>query len=485
METNLLDFAGTDERAGFRLWRFEVLNWGTFDHHVWKMDIEGHNALLTGDIGSGKSTLVDALTTLLVSPQRITYNQAAGATTRERTLGSYVRGAYKTEKDESQFAAKAVHLRKEGSYSVLLGYFFNEGYQTGVTLMQVFWAREGQTQPERFYAVVPGSMSIAGDLGHFKSIADLKKRLRKRPDMILEDSFARYAAEFRRRMDIRSEQAMDLFYKTVSMKAVGNLTEFVRSHMLEEPPVRVRVEEMCRDFENLNRAHESVLKARDQIGWLVPLVEECDRLVEVGRNNAGLHRCREALHAYFSGQWADLLDKWIVQKDSEHEKLMDYLLRKKELQGTLRARQEELQRSIAESGGGRLERLAQDIVRLTEEKDRREERSREYARFCRAVKLPDASGMEAFHANREKAKALETAMDTRRRQKEDARVDVQVALTKMKENAGRLDVEIASLRARRWRSRRRTCRLPESFCRCVPEPRNGKGPWNACCTTLA
>jgi uncharacterized protein YPO0396 len=30
------------------------------------MQLDGKNALLTGDIGSGKSTLVDAVTTLLV-----------------------------------------------------------------------------------------------------------------------------------------------------------------------------------------------------------------------------------------------------------------------------------------------------------------------------------------------------------------------------------------------------------------------------------
>ncbi len=37
----------------------------------------------------------------------------------------------------------------------------------------------------------------------------------------------------RRLLGIRSEQAMELFHQTVSMKSVGNLTDFVRSHMLE------------------------------------------------------------------------------------------------------------------------------------------------------------------------------------------------------------------------------------------------------------
>ncbi|MCB1568761.1 MAG: hypothetical protein KDI69_08125, partial [Xanthomonadales bacterium] len=90
-----LDFVADDSRVGFRLQRLEVLNWGTFDRHVWRYELDGRNGLLTGDIGSGKSTLVDAVTTLLVPAQRIAYNKAAGAEARERSLRSYVLGHYK------------------------------------------------------------------------------------------------------------------------------------------------------------------------------------------------------------------------------------------------------------------------------------------------------------------------------------------------------------------------------------------------------
>ncbi|MDZ7642662.1 MAG: ATP-binding protein [Desulfurivibrio sp.] len=87
-EPQLLDFSGDDRLAGFRLHRLEVYNWGTFDSRVWTLHLNGANALLTGEIGSGKSTLVDAVTTLLVPAQRIAYNKAAGAESRERDLRS-------------------------------------------------------------------------------------------------------------------------------------------------------------------------------------------------------------------------------------------------------------------------------------------------------------------------------------------------------------------------------------------------------------
>lgn len=81
-----LDFTADDTLSGFRLIRLEVLNWGTFDTRVWTLQLDGRNGLLTGDIGSGKSTLVDAITTLLVPANRVAYNKAAGADSKERTL---------------------------------------------------------------------------------------------------------------------------------------------------------------------------------------------------------------------------------------------------------------------------------------------------------------------------------------------------------------------------------------------------------------
>ncbi|HYG69842.1 MAG TPA: ATP-binding protein, partial [Anaeromyxobacteraceae bacterium] len=65
-EVQRLDFAASDERTGFRLRRLEVFNWGTFHGRVWQVRADSRNTLVTGEVGSGKSTLVDALTTLLV-----------------------------------------------------------------------------------------------------------------------------------------------------------------------------------------------------------------------------------------------------------------------------------------------------------------------------------------------------------------------------------------------------------------------------------
>lgn len=130
--------------AGYRLQRLEVFNWGTFDKRVWRLSADGATALLTGDIGSGKSTLVDALSTLLLPANRIAYNKAAGADTRERTLRSYVEGHYKSERVEATGTSRPVGLRDQRHYSVILGVFANDGFDESITLAQVFHQKDRQ-----------------------------------------------------------------------------------------------------------------------------------------------------------------------------------------------------------------------------------------------------------------------------------------------------------------------------------------------------
>ncbi len=191
-QTMGLDFVA-DDLAGFRLHRLEVFNWGTFDGRVWVLNPSGKNALLTGDIGSGKSTLVDAVTTLLVPAHRIAYNKAAGADNKERTLRSYVLGHYKSERNEASGTAKPVALRDHNNYSVILGVFHNAGYDQTVTLAQVFWMTERQGQPARFFVRAERALSIATDFAHFGSeIAALRKKLRGLGTEV-SDSFPPYA----------------------------------------------------------------------------------------------------------------------------------------------------------------------------------------------------------------------------------------------------------------------------------------------------
>ena len=309
---------------GFRLDRLELLNWGTFNDRVWILSANSRNTLVTGDIGSGKSTIVDAITTLLLPANRISYNKAAGAETRERSLRSYVLGHFKSERNETTGATAPVALRDATKFSVILGVFTNEGYGETVTIAQVFWMPGGDRagQPARLYVTADSALSINPHFSDFGTeMTQLRKRLRAHPGVLIHDAFPQYGKDFRRRLGIESEQAMELFHQTVSMKSVGNLTQFVREHMLEPFDAAKATRDIVAHFEDLTKAHEAVQRAQAQLGVLTPLIADCDAHDKVAAEIAALTAQREALRYYFADHKLRLVDGLLSNLYTERTRL--------------------------------------------------------------------------------------------------------------------------------------------------------------------
>lgn len=459
-----LDFAADDTLTGFRLERLEVFNWGTFDERVWVLRVDGRNGLLTGDIGSGKSTLVDAITTLLVPAQRIAYNKAAGADSKERTLRSYVLGHYKSERNEVTGTAKPVSLRDHNSYSVILGVFRNTGFDSTVTLAQVFWMKDSQAQPARFFVCAERDLSIAADFSRFGTdIAQLRKKLRGLGAEI-EDTFPKYSAWFRRRFGIENEQALELFHQTVSMKSVGNLTDFVRSHMLEPFDVAPRVDALIAHVDDLNRAHEAVLKAKRQVELLTPLVEDCDSHGEQGQLLEGWRTCRESLKPYFAGLKLGLVERRLQLLDEDHARLASRKARHEEARDQGRARVDDLRRAVAAQGGDRIAQLEAEIREEEREGSRRQERAQRYAAIVKLLGETEATDEPAFVSQRQRLAERRSALVDDEAQKQNAMTEWSVAFREGNERRNLLEDEIASLKARRNNIPREQVAMRSSLC---------------------
>ncbi len=444
-----LDFITDDTLSGFRLKRLEVFNWGTFDGRVWTLQLDGKNGLLTGDIGSGKSTLVDAVTTLLVPANRVAYNKAAGADSKERSLRSYVLGHYKSERNEITGTAKPVPLRDANNYSVILGVFHNAGYDQTVTLAQVFWLKDAQGQPARFFVGAERELSIANDFSRFGAdISQLRKKLRGLGAEI-EDSFPKYGAWFRRRFGIDNEQALELFHQTVSMKSVGNLTDFVRSHMLEPFDTASRISALIAHFDDLNRAHEAVLKAKRQVELLTPLTADCRRHGELGTDIEQLRQARDALRSYFSGLKLACLDKRLNLLKDDWDKQDNQVKRLEHQHDEHSGRVSELKTAMAENGGDQLERLKNDIKKNEKIRNWRKQRADRYAELVKQIDELPATHETEFLSQRkqwtERASELQENADDLENLERDHDFD----LRNCREKHQALLDEIAGLKIRR------------------------------------
>jgi uncharacterized protein YPO0396 len=395
----ILEFPNAGASAGFRLERLELLNWGTFHEHVWALDVRSENALVTGDIGSGKSTLVDAITTLLVPPQRQQYNKAAGAETKERSARSYFLGYYKKERSEGS-SSKPVGLREPGSYSVLLARFRNQALEADVTVAQVFWMGSADGQPERIYLVADRVLTIKEHFADFgQEVGGLKKRLRKL-GVELNESFPPYASAFRRRFGLENEQALALFQQTVSMKSVGNLTDFVRDHMLDAFPIEERVAVLLGHFESLQKAHDAVLRAKEQIEALTPIVDEGARHTAAKTLIAKLTACRRGVPAWFASAKIELLTAKNRGLNDDLKACEAELAEQIRLRDEDRASRDGLKTAISEAGGDRIEQIKEQIGRHEKERERRRQNAERYGVNAVAVGLAREVDPTSFEANR-------------------------------------------------------------------------------------
>lgn len=466
-ETLDLEFMDDDRLAGFRLQRVEVFNWGTFDGRVWTLRLDGRNGLLTGDIGSGKSTLVDAVTTLLVPSHRVAYNKAAGAEVHERTLRSYVLGYYKTERQEILGNSRPVALRNADSYSVILGVFHNFGYGRTVTLAQVFWIKDAAAQPARLYVACERDLSIASDFSAFgPEIAALRKRL-KLLGAETFDTFPPYGAWFRRRFGIENDQALELFHQTVSLKSVGNLTDFVRTHMLEAFDVASRTGALLSHFEDLNRAHEAVLKAKRQVGMLKPLVEDCDRYQDMRHEVNELRACREALRPWFAARKLELLALRIASLTEELARHRATVVRLEEHRSSQRIRERELHRARAESGGDRIEAIAIEIHRLQSELNQRKARSDRYGELLRKLGSRPAVTPEGFVRQRAETMTLRESAEYDESRVQNALNELGVKAVQARREYERFLEEIKGLRRRQSNIAERQVSMRRSLCQAL------------------
>ncbi len=449
-QTELFDLTTNNKETGFRLERLEVYNWGTFNQHVWHIEPQRENALLTGDIGSGKSTLVDAITTLLVPHHRITYNKAAGAESKERNLYSYIRGEYKNEKDDFTQSAKAISLRGENSYTVLLGYFYSAGFSQGVTLAQVFWLKDNKRNPEKLFIITQKPLTITKHFSGFGSdILKLKNQLRHDNQIELFDNFTKYSASFRKLFGIHNEQALELFYQTVSMKSVGNLTEFVRNHMLEKCDIDSRIQELRHNFDNLSRAHEAILKAKHQITLLKPLADDALLYENLGTTISQLDTCRASLHPYFASQKAELLNKCIVQLEVEIERDQEKIIQYKKDKQELATQEGQIKKSIDDNGGQQLQAIEQEIERLTLEREQKQKTATHYLSLAEKLNLNKNLSEDSFAHNAKLAHTLLEEINVLEKDLQIKQVNVQIEIKAIESQQSEISNELISLKSRK------------------------------------
>lgn len=346
MQTPPTTSAGTPPRPGFRLARLEVRNWGTFHEKVHVLDPEGETALLIGENGSGKSTLVDALLTLLVPKVKRNYNLSAGsgARKRERDEKSYVMGAYGSESGVEETRAKTKFLReKAASPTILLAVFRNEVLGEAVTIGQVLWIHDDEVK--KLHLLARSQKSIAVDFKALGESRSWKKTLRAR-GFEVEDTFADYAEKVVQSLGMESVTTLHLFAQTVAIKEIGQVSRFIRDHMLEKLDASKLVTDIDRHYQDLKACWDAIRTAKDQLERLRPVVERATQMRHQDEVVRSAQALRDALPAAFAARVVPLLEQDVAAASSSWSSLNEDIAALERLITQLTSQEAELRQAI-------------------------------------------------------------------------------------------------------------------------------------------
>lgn len=453
---NLSLFSLNPAESGYRMHRMEVWNWGTFDDKIYTIEPGGENSLLTGANGSGKTTFVHALLTLLAAERRMrSFNMSAeGKTKNERTEESYVLGEYANIEEEGS-GQQAQRLRPDRSElrSTLLAVFKSEDHY--VTLVQIRWF--SGMELKKAFVLAHKDLTIERDFRYFDTQGEWKKRLRQQypkhgnREMIeLFDGPREYSARLRTIFGMRSEKAQSLFNQTISLKILGNLDDFIRTQMLEETDMEDDFERLKDHFKTLSEAHRNMEKTLTQIELLQPVRTHYNEWNNLQGEKYTLEQHRDTLPAWFAGYHKRLLEADIRLLNEEREAALKRIA---DIQQVMEEENEQLlevEAQLRTSEPGRLlAELEKELKRLDEEKTLRQQAAHRYAAFAEKIGWDAQVNERIFERNLKKAddKSDELKRDLDERRTAEVRTrDAMSAADREQEN---LMAEIDQLKQQR------------------------------------
>ncbi|WP_433287795.1 ATP-binding protein [Pseudonocardia sp. CA-142604] len=257
-------------RGQFRITRLQIINWGTFTgYRDLKLDERG--VLFTGPSGSGKSSLLDAHSIVLLSAYDQRFNASADLTARgskqaSRTVADYVRGAWSETNDERE-QSRVRHLRAGKPTWSAVAATYSDGLGSTTTAVVVKWFPGTETDSaslKTMHQLHRGEFDLSVMEEWAARGFDLSWFKKTYPNTHYDGQGA-YLRELSKRVGIgTAKSALPLLGKAKAMKNVGDLNLFIRDNMLDRPATFEDAQKMLDAFTPLNDAYKAAQRAHTQ-----------------------------------------------------------------------------------------------------------------------------------------------------------------------------------------------------------------------------
>lgn len=253
-----------------RLIRLQIINWGTFRGYK-DFPIDERGVLFTGPSGSGKSSLLDALSAVMLPTHDQAFNASADVTARgskqaTRSVADYVRGAWSETNDEHDQSQKRYLRGGKATWSAVAA-TYDDGLGSVTTAVVVKWFTGTETDGsslKHLYRLHNGPFDLTL-LEEWAAKGFNTRWLRATYPAGDPTTQEQYVRELSRRIGLgHSKTVLGLLGKAKALKNVGDLNLFISDNMLDEPGTFDAAHKMLATFTPLNEAYETARRAHGQ-----------------------------------------------------------------------------------------------------------------------------------------------------------------------------------------------------------------------------
>lgn len=419
-----------------------VYNWGTYDTHPDTIRPELQHSWITGENRAGKSTVLDAVVTLLTPNRKRLYNAASGSEkSSERNEKSYIKGAYNQGEEGS-----VRYLRPdEGDYSVLIGCFRTKNSNRVVCLAQVLWLHDEKAS--KFFVVSEKPLTMDQFKGA-ANISQLKKQLKlvDAATVKVYDQFNDYSHAFMKLFGMRSGKALELFGVAVSLRDLDNLGSFIRNSMLDRLDVSPQVNTVIELHRNSAETYKNILKANDQIEVLKALPDSFENYQRALKEIAERDLQLSILKPYLSFKYIDVCKS---KKEVHLQNRQDYEFK----QSTLTQKKNQVLDEIEslkvalskDQGANQIEKLEIEIKALKSKVEGQRKSAKLFDEDAATLNLPGCKDEKSYSDTLNQASRLTVELPVEINQIEQGLNEANLECSKKSEELKALRSEFESL----------------------------------------
>ena len=372
---------------GIYLETIEIQNWGPFSGR-WKIPLKELPSLFVGENGTGKSSLMDAILTLLVSKKYLHYNNASdskGGKAGERKLFEYVRGFKESSRGEDLYKT-VEYLREPGEISViLLRFCVNVKY---CTIAHVFMVKETTDVPA-FYLYKEGILSIDDFPTNADSFEKYRSMVSKMYGVSVTSDLSKYFSFVRENLSLDTN-GMRLLASLSSQKDLKDVSKVIREYMfLDKNDFRNDYEETKRTLEEIKFVINNLKELRNRDTILEKTVPAIKKGREFQKELLLWQGCKDKITAYM---FRCAKDTGVKELDTLKEKEETVKNKKKRLEKEWENKnraQMELEIEKENKGGSAIKQKEAEIKILEEQLNRMNLLTDDYVSGLKEIGLPN------------------------------------------------------------------------------------------------